>query len=132
MYWNGYIEKVGTGTEDIINKCREYGLKTPEFYQEEDFRVIIWRADNEGSVPKCSNDDPKVFQSVPTDEEKLLELIKETPSISRAELSRQLKISERQVRKIIDLLREKGVLIRKGGNSGKWVINKIYESVVGN
>lgn len=21
MYWNGYIEKVGTGTEDIINKC---------------------------------------------------------------------------------------------------------------
>lgn len=44
MYWNGYIEKVGTGTEDIINKCRDYGLKTPEFYQEEDFRVVIWRA----------------------------------------------------------------------------------------
>lgn len=51
MYWNGYIEKVGTGTENIINKCREYGLKTPEFYQEEDFRVVIWRAYNEGSVP---------------------------------------------------------------------------------
>ena len=51
MYWNGYIEKVGTGTEDIINKCREYGLKTPEFYLEEDFRVVIWRAYNEGSVP---------------------------------------------------------------------------------
>ncbi len=33
MYWNGYIEKVGTYTEDIINKCREYGLKSPEFYQ---------------------------------------------------------------------------------------------------
>ena len=44
MYWNGYIEKVGTGTEDIINKCREYGLKAPEFHQEEDFRVVIWRA----------------------------------------------------------------------------------------
>lgn len=58
MYWNGYIEKVGTGTEDIINKCREYGLKTPEFYQEEDFRVVIWRAYNEGSVPRA-------FQSVP-------------------------------------------------------------------
>lgn len=125
MYWNGYIEKVGTGTEDIINKCREYGLKTPEFHQEEDFRVVIWRSDNEGSVPKRSNDDPKVFQSVPTDEEKLLEVIKETPSISRAELSRRLKISERQVRKIIDQLREKGVLIREGGNSGKWIINKV-------
>ena len=125
MYWNGYIEKVGTGTEDIINKCCEYGLKTPEFYQEEDFRVVIWRVDNDGSVPKRSNDDPKVFQSVPTDEEKLLEVIKGTPSISRAELSRQLKISERQVRKITDQLREKGVLVREGGNSGKWIINKI-------
>ena len=52
MYWNGYIEKVGTGTEDIINKCREYGLKTPEFYQEEDFRVVIWRKKNDGSVPE--------------------------------------------------------------------------------
>ena len=111
--------------EDIINKCCEYGLKSPEFYQEEDFRVVIWRSDNEGSVPKRSKDDPTAFQSVPTDEEKLLEVIKETPSISRAELSRRLKISERQVRKITDLLREKGILIREGGNSGKWIINKI-------
>ena len=124
MYWNGYIEKVGTGTEDIINKCREYGLKTPEFYQEEDFRVVIWRVNEEGD-PRRSKDDPKAFQSVPTNEEKLLEAIKETPSISRAKLSKRLNISERQVRKITDLLREKGILIREGGNSGKWVINKI-------
>ena len=62
MYWNGYIEKVGTGTEDIINKCREYGLKTPEFYQEEDFRVVIWRADNEGSVPMMIQRCSKAFQ----------------------------------------------------------------------
>ena len=66
-----------------------------------------------------------MFQSVPTDEDKLLEAIKETPSISRAELSRRLKISERQVRKLTDQLREKGVLIREGGNSGKWIISKI-------
>ena len=74
---------------------------------------------------KRSNGGPKVFQSVPTDEEKLLEAIKETPSISRAELSKRLNISECQVGKITDLLREKGILIREGGNSGKWVINKI-------
>ncbi|MBQ2403526.1 MAG: winged helix-turn-helix transcriptional regulator, partial [Prevotella sp.] len=83
----------------------------------------IWRVNEEGD-PKRSNDDPTAFQYVPTDEEKLLEAIKETPSISRAELSRRLKISERQVRKITDQLREKGVLIRKGGNSGKWIINR--------
>ena len=47
MYWNGYIEKVGTGTEDILKKCKEYGLKEPEFQQEEDFRVVIWRNEDE-------------------------------------------------------------------------------------
>ena len=75
-------------------------------------------------IQRRSNDDPKAFQNVPTEEEKLLEAIKETPSISRAELSKRLKISERQVRKITDQLREKGVLIREGGNSGKWIINR--------
>lgn len=59
MYWNGYIEKVGTGTEDIINKCREYGLKSPEFYQEEDFKVVIWRAIEGQGVPKVIQSDPK-------------------------------------------------------------------------
>ncbi|MBQ4521107.1 MAG: winged helix-turn-helix transcriptional regulator [Bacteroidaceae bacterium] len=54
-----------------------------------------------------------------------MEAIKETPSISRAELSKRLKISERQIRKITDQLRKKGILIREGGNSGKWIINKI-------
>lgn len=124
MYWNGYIEKVGTGTEDIINKCREYGLKTPEFYQEDDFRVVIWRVSEKG-VPMRSNDDPTVFQSVPTNEERLLKIIENTPSVSRAELSKLLNISERQVRKIIDQFRGKGVLTREGGNSGKWNINKL-------
>jgi predicted HTH transcriptional regulator len=59
MYWNRYIEKVGTGTEDIINKCREYGLRTPEFYQEEDFRVVIWRTNEVVNAPECTRGVPE-------------------------------------------------------------------------
>ncbi|RHJ82340.1 DUF4062 domain-containing protein [Parabacteroides sp. AM08-6] len=124
MYWNGYIEKVGTGTEDIINKCREYGLRTPEFYQEEDFRVVIWRASEREDDPKRSKGDPKVIQGVPSNEGELIELIKYNPSISRAELSKRLSLSERQVRKIIDQLRDNGKLTREGGKIGKWIITK--------
>jgi predicted HTH transcriptional regulator len=122
MYWNGYIEKVGTGTEDIINKCREYGLKTPEFYQEEDFRVVIWRVDEGEIVPGRTRGVPEVCQSVP---EQLMALIKANPSISRDELSKQLNISVRQVRKVINQFRNDGVLTREGGDSGRWIINKI-------
>ena len=116
MYWNGNIEKLGTGTEDIITKCREYGLRTPEFHQDEDFRVIIWREQHEN--------DPKRSKVVPKEQDELLQIIKEVPSISRAALSKKLNISERQVRKIIDRLKEDGVLTRQGGNSGSWIVNK--------
>lgn len=122
MYWKGYIEKVGTGTEDIIEKCRDYGLKTPEFYQEEDFRVVIWRTGGQRSDPEVIQSDPEAIQSDP-DVVRLMELIKSNPSISRAELSRRLGLSERQTRKIIDRLRADGILSRKGGDySGKWII----------
>ena len=43
VYLSGYIEQMGTGTTDIIDHCLEYGLRKPEFHQDEDFRVILWR-----------------------------------------------------------------------------------------
>lgn len=43
MYWNGYIEKIGSGTEDMVKRCINHGLKSPEFFQDNDFKVIFWR-----------------------------------------------------------------------------------------
>lgn len=122
MYWNGYIEKVGTGTEEIINKCREYGLQTPDFYQDEDFKVVLWRSVKTQGDPKVIQTDPKVIQTDPDKVEELVNLIKNKPSISRAELSERLGLSERQVRKIIDRLRAENRLIRKGGTVGEWIL----------
>lgn len=124
MYWNGYIEKVGTGTEDIIRKCREYGLKTPEFHQEEDFRAVIWRTVESQNDPKAIQGVPKAIQNDPKEVEELIILIKGNPSISRAELAKQLGLSERQVRKIIDHLRVEERLVRRGGTTGEWIIIK--------
>ena len=43
VYLAGYIEQMGTGTTDIIDRCVENGLRKPEFHQDEDFRVVLWR-----------------------------------------------------------------------------------------
>ena len=43
MYLVGYIERLGTGTGDIIRLCQEKGLKEPEFIKGENFRTVIWR-----------------------------------------------------------------------------------------
>ena len=76
-----------------------------------------------GYIEKVIQSDPEVIQSDP---EQLIELIRMRPTISRTELSKQLGISERQVRKIIDQLRKDGKLTREGGDyKGKWIINKI-------
>ena len=53
----------------------------------------------------------------------LIDIIKINPSISRDDLSKQLNISVRQVRKIIDQLRNEGVLTREGGDAGRWIIH---------
>lgn len=50
MYLAGYIERIGTGTGDIVRWCREAGLpKEPDFIQEEFFKVIIWRKNSQAT-----------------------------------------------------------------------------------
>lgn len=44
MQWAGYVEKSGYGTEDIVRKCKEWGLQTPEYHPSAvDFRLVLWR-----------------------------------------------------------------------------------------
>ena len=46
VYLAGYIEQVGTGTNDVIDRCVELGLRKPEFRQDEDFLVTLWRRES--------------------------------------------------------------------------------------
>ena len=56
MYLAGFIERIGTGTGDIIRLCEEAGLKkAPEFIQEEIFKTILWRKNS--SAPETQNAD---------------------------------------------------------------------------
>ena len=45
MSWTSYVEKSGSGTGEILDKCIEYGLARPEFDPTTGFfKTIIWRA----------------------------------------------------------------------------------------
>lgn len=43
MYLAGYIEQLGTGTEEMVQRMKDHGLPEPKFIQELDFRTIIYR-----------------------------------------------------------------------------------------
>ena len=46
MSWTSYVEKSGSGTGEILDKCVEYGLARPEFNPTVGFfKTVIWRAD---------------------------------------------------------------------------------------
>lgn len=44
LYLAGYIERLGTGTTDIVDKCLTAGLPEPRFIQAEDFKTILYRS----------------------------------------------------------------------------------------
>lgn len=44
MFFRGYIEKVGSGTRDMIDRCREWGIEPPRWEDDEgDFAVTFLR-----------------------------------------------------------------------------------------
>ena len=55
MYLHGTIERMGTGTEELVKLCMEKGLKKPEFIQELDFRSIIYRPYSEKNTKQISD-----------------------------------------------------------------------------
>lgn len=43
MYLKGYIERLGTGTADIVRIAKEEGLREPDFIQDDSFTTILYR-----------------------------------------------------------------------------------------
>lgn len=132
-----YMDRRGSGFKKILEdykfyKAQENGLM-PQFRSERSsFFITLWNLNYHAvkdikSDSKVIQSDPEVIQSDPeviqSNPDRLIELIKNNPSISRAQLAQLLHLSERQTRKIIDQLRNDGKLVREGGDyNGKWII----------
>ena len=137
LFWTGYVDKVGTGTEDIVNLCKDKGLKSPEYHQEEDFRVVIWR--RTGNVVQS---DPEVILSNP-DVEKMdttqkttqkttqiiMEMMKEKSEVSIEELAAACGITRDGVNYHIRNLKKNNKIRRIGGDKGgHWEVIEDIES----
>ena len=64
LYLAGLVERLGTGTSDIIKKCAAMGLKPPTFSQSNNFRTTIWR--NEKLNDATSDANPITSDANPT------------------------------------------------------------------
>jgi len=141
MYLAGTIEQAGTGTEEIVKKCLAYGLRQPEFIQEDGFTTVVWRKEASNvkevmedgglNVPKnVPNYDEKIDNSIENElgneletslverERQIIQSVKKNSYITQKELGKIIGITPQNIRVYISKLKQKGLLVRVGPDKG--------------
>ena len=121
-----YMEKRGSGLTRICNET-----KALEGYKDElkpvfkstpaQFQTIIFASSGTSNVGDHGGD---VSETKLTErQQKMLNLIKESPTITGKQMSETLSVSQRTIERDLSALQKHGVLKREGkDNDGKWII----------
>ena len=121
MYQVKYIETLGTGLTDLLADCKAKGLKKPLFEEASGrFRVVIWRP-----VPvtnRGANRGANSLDALPAEQRKICCKLLENPHLSSRALAKELGIRRNTVLKQLEALKAKGILVRKGGTRGSWLV----------
>lgn len=124
-----YMEKRGSGLTRICNET-----KALEGYKDElkpmfkstptQFQTIIFASSD---TPNVGDYDGDMSETKLTERQhKILNLIKESPTITGKQMSETLSVSQRTIERDLSALKKNGVLKREGkDNDGKWVINSV-------
>ena len=126
MYLRGYIERVGSGTGDIIERCRN---------EDDGLTIVLRRA----AVDQQRDVGPGMSLQVPNNmggkaspkhhnealddalELRLVDVLEKEPSLDQCELSRILCVSRATVQRCFKRLLEAGKIVRIGGKRfGHW------------
>ena len=117
------VEKMGTGINRIKEECKKHGNVN---FRIETNGYFIARFKLEKVTPQIS---PQISPQIVTElERKILAQIKDKATISRAELSNKLALSEDTVKEYLKRLKSKGLLKRIGPDrGGHWEITENKE-----
>jgi len=122
-----YMEKRGSGLTRICNET-----KALEGYKDElkplfkstptQFQTIIFASSD---TPNVGDHDGDMSESKLSErQQKILNLIKESPTITGKQMSKALSVSQRTIERDISALQKIGVLKHEGkDNDGMWVVN---------
>ena len=122
-----YMEKRGSGLTRICNET-----KTLDGYKDElkpvfkstptQFQAIIFASSD---IPNVGDHDGDMSETKLTErQQKILNLIKESPTITGRQMSETLTVSQRTIERDLSALQKLGVLKHEGkDNDGVWVLN---------
>jgi len=111
LYLSGYIEKAGTGTTEMIRRCRDAGLPEPDFRQVGDQWVVtLWR--------DWLTADFIAERGLNERQVKGLEVLRQTRSMTNSEYRKATGAIAKTAARDLDELVEKGILRREGAGRG--------------
>jgi ATP-dependent DNA helicase RecG len=116
LYLAHYIERMGTGIQDIMKKCKDYGLPEPEFRVQGGFSVKIYRK-KDIAFRKISTEN--VTENVTEKRySKILKLLAKDGKISFDELAERLSVARMTVYRDLEKLKARGLIERVGPDKG--------------
>jgi len=120
FFWIKYAEDVGSGTNKIIQWCKEWGLPEPTYEEAgASFVTVFHNPKTEGSQNVSEISVQKGDQkSTQKSAQKILGLVAQNKFITRAELAKEMGLSDSGVKKQLKQLQAKGVLKRIGPDKG--------------
>ena len=150
MYLRGYIERVGSGTGDIIERCREKGLPPPIWENEDDGLTIVLRraavaSQPEGNQPMSPQTPPKTGREIGGEtnretvpnrqpvgldvgldvglEHNVIGEIQAQSQVRMSEIAVRYHVSKRTVERVFSKLSREGRIARIGGKRfGHWEV----------
>ncbi len=119
LYLARYVEKVGSGTQNMIGLCREAGLAEPQFEQRMGFFVItLWR--------DWLTEEVMTSLGLSDRQRLALDSVRKYGFINNTGYQAQIKVSKRTAHRDLTDMVEKGVLEKQGitGKGTRYVSSK--------
>ena len=117
------VENRHTGIETMREEMKNMNLQEPEFIADNKDFTVIFRKENKNDV--IQNYTENCTENCTENEIKLMKILKENPSLTQLELSKNLDLSRRTVATLLANLKEKGKIERQGSDKkGYWKVKE--------
>ena len=127
LYLTKYIERMGTGIQDMVKHCLQYGLPEPEFMMTDAFVTIIYRKKYLAFEKVGGAIGGAIGGAMLTErQQEVLSLISKNNNISYRDIAKFMNINQSAILKHIETLKRIGIIERIGGTRGYWKIKEGY------
>jgi ATP-dependent DNA helicase RecG len=126
LYLTKYIERMGTGTRDMIRRCKDSGLPEPEFKVIDGFSLTLSRppiAGTKSPVGLGEKLGERLGEKLGETRAAIVKFMRDNPKVTATKLAEILDMSTTAVEKNIQYLKSHGYVQRSGpAKGGHWEV----------